>query len=340
LIGKLKIGKSDNLTLFVIMIATIFVMTIFLPDKFLRLVNFQSMASQFPEYGLLALGIMLSMITGGIDLSVVSIANLSGVAGAMVLASHVSAQTMGISPGTIIFLAILVALTVSLVCGLINGLVITALGVPAIIATLGTNGLFIGTAIIFTEGHGIRGFPEEFLFIGSGEILKMPMPLIIFIVVAALVSLMLRKSSQGFKMYMLGSSPLVTRFSGINNNMVLIKTYMLSGLLAGISAIIIISRVNSMRPGYGYAYLLLGVLIALLGGTNPEGGRGSVIGMCMAIVILQVLQSGLNILGYNPFVKKFIWGLILILVMVINFYQADGRPWKNVVQRYFRSGAS
>jgi len=340
LIGKLKIGKSDNLTLFVIMIATIFVMTIFLPDKFLRLVNFQSMASQFPEYGLLALGIMLSMITGGIDLSVVSIANLSGVAGAMVLASHVSAQTMGISPGTIIFLAILVALTVSLICGLINGLVITALGVPAIIATLGTNGLFIGAAIIFTEGHGIRGFPEEFLFIGSGEILKMPMPLIIFIVVAALVSLMLRKSSQGFKMYMLGSSPLVTRFSGINNNMVLIKTYMLSGLLAGISAIIIISRVNSMRPGYGYAYLLLGVLIALLGGTNPEGGRGSVIGMCMAIVILQVLQSGLNILGYNPFVKKFIWGLILILVMVINFYQADGRPWKNVVQRYFRSGAS
>lgn len=340
MIGKLKIGKSDNQTLFVIMIATIFTMAIFLPDKFLTIVNFQSMASQFPEYGLLALGIMLSMITGGIDLSVVSIANLSGVAGAMVLASHVSAQTMGISPGTIIFLAILVALTVSLICGLINGLVITALGVPAIIATLGTNGLFIGAAIIFTEGHGIRGFPEEFLFIGSGEILKMPMPLIIFIVVAALVSLMLRKSSQGFKMYMLGSSPLVTRFSGINNNMVLIKTYMLSGLLAGISAIIIISRVNSMRPGYGYAYLLLGVLIALLGGTNPEGGRGSVIGLFMAIVILQVLQSGLNILGYNPFVKKFIWGLILILVMVINFYQADGRPWKNVVQRYFRSGAS
>ena len=204
----------------------------------------------------------------------------------------------------------------------------------------GTNGLFIGLAIIFTEGHGIRGFPEEFLFIGSGVILKMPMPLIIFIVVAVLVSLMLRKSSQGFKMYMLGSSPLVTRFSGINNNKVLIRTYALSGLLAGISAIIIISRVNSMRPGYGYAYLLLGVLIAILGGTNPEGGRGSVLGMFMAIVILQVLQSGLNILGFNPFVKKFIWGLILILVMVINFYQANGWPWKNLVQKFIGSGAS
>ncbi len=340
MIGKQKLSKSDNLTLFVIMIATIGVMSIFLPDKFLRLVNFQSMASQFPEYGLLALGIMLAMITGGIDLSVVSIANLSGVIGATVLASHTAAQGFGISPGIIILLAILAALSISFVCGLINGLLITAVGVPAIIATLGTNGLFIGTAVILTEGHGIRGFPEEFLFIGSGEILAIPVPLIIFIVVACLVSLLLNKSSLGFKMYMLGSSPLVSRFSGINNNMVLIKTYILSGLLAGLAAIIIISRVNSMRPGYGYAYLLLGVLIAILGGTNPEGGRGSVLGLCMAIVILQVLQSGLNILGFNPFYKKFIWGLILILVMVINFYQKNGWSLQNLIRKQLQSGAS
>ncbi|MGD8975948.1 MAG: ABC transporter permease [Desulfobacterales bacterium] len=333
MIGKLKLGTSDNLTLFIIMIGTITVMSIFLPEKFLRLVNFQSMASQFPEYGLLALGIMLAMITGGIDLSVVSIANLSGVVGAMVLASHVTAQDMGISPATIIALAILAALVVSLICGLINGIVITVVGVPAIIATLGTNGLFIGFAIILTEGHGIRGFPEEFLFIGSGEILTIPMPLIIFIVVACMVSLMLKKSSQGFKMYMLGTSPIVARFSGINNTMVLVKTYLLSGLLSGIASIIIISRVNSMRPGYGYAYLLLGVLIAILGGTNPEGGRGGVLGLTMAIVILQVLQSGLNILGFNPFFKKFIWGLILILVMVINFYQTNGWPWSRLVKK-------
>ena len=333
MIGSGKIGKSENLTLLIIMIGTITVMSIFLPDKFLRLANFQSMASQFPEYGLMALGIMLTMITGGIDLSVVSIANLSGVVGAMVLASHVNAQAMGLSPATIILLAIIASLAVSLICGLINGLVITAAGVPAIIATLGTNGLFMGFAIILTEGHGVRGFPEEFLFIGSGTILEIPMPLIIFIAVAALVALMLNKSTQGFRMYMLGSSPVVSRFSGINNNMVLIKTYALSGLLAGISAIIIISRVNSMRPGYGYAYLLLGVLIAILGGTDPEGGRGGVLGLGMAIVILQVLQSGLNILSFSPFFKKFIWGLILILVMVINFYQSSGWPWNNLLRK-------
>lgn len=315
------------------MVGTILSMSIFLPEKFLTVINFQSMASQFPEYGLFAMAIMLTMITGGIDLSVVSIANLSGVVGAMVLASHVKAQVLGISPGTIIFLAIIATLIVSFVCGLVNGLVITAVGVPAIIATLGTNGLFMGIAIILTEGHGIRGFPEEFLFIGSGTILGIPMPLIIFVVVALIVSLMLKKSAQGFKMYMLGSSPIVTRFSGINNNAVLVKTYLFSALLAGIAAIIIISRVNSMRPGYGYAYLLLAVLLAILGGTNPEGGRGGVLGLCMAIVILQVLQSGLNILGFNPFLKKFIWGLILILFMVVNYYQTNGWPVKNLIRR-------
>jgi ribose/xylose/arabinose/galactoside ABC-type transport system permease subunit len=88
-----------------------------------------------------------------------------------------------------------------------------------------------------------------------------------------------------------------------------------------------------MRPGYGYAYLLLAVLIAILGGTNPAGGRGGVLGLCMAIVILQVLQSGLNILGFIPFLKKFIWGLILILFMVVNYYQTHGWPVKNLIRR-------
>lgn len=340
MIGEARIVKLDNLTLLVIMVGTILAMSIFLPERFLTITNFQSMSSQFPEYGLFAMAIMLTMITGGIDLSVVSVANLSGVVGALVLASHVKAQAMGISPGIIIFLAIMAALVVSLICGWINGLVITAVGVPAIIATLGTNGLFMGTAIILTEGHGIRGFPDEFLFIGSGTILGIPMPLIIFMGVALIVSVMLKKSAQGFKMYMLGSNPLVTRFSGINNNRVLVKTYLLSGLLAGIAAIIIISRVNSMRPGYGYAYLLLAVLLAILGGTNPEGGRGGVLGLCMAIVILQVLQSGLNILSFSPFLKKFIWGLILILFMVVNYYQTNGWPIRNLLKRGVKTGAT
>ncbi len=322
---KLKIRNSENFALFLIMLASIIVISVFLPQKFLTLINFQSMTSQFPEYGLLALAIMLAMITGGIDLSVVSIANLSGVMAALVLVQHGPAESAGTPVGVVILLAIIAAIVTSIVCGLINGLVITIAGVPAIIATLGTNSLFMGIAIIVTKGHGLQGFPEEFLFFGSGTVLMIPMPLIIFILAAVVISIVLNRTKQGFNMYMIGSSPVVSRFSGIDNTRVLIKTYMLAGLLAGIASMIIISRVNSMRPGYGYAYLLLGVLIAILGGTDPAGGRGNVLGLTMAIVILQILQSGLNILGFTPFFKKFIWGLILILAMVIHYLRENGQ---------------
>ncbi len=263
---------------------------------------------------------MLAMITGGIDLSVVSITNLTGVLSALILISHTSAAAAGVSSAVIITLAILTALVFSAFCGVINGLIITLAGVPPILATLGTQGLFLGLAIVITKGYSVLGFPAEFLAIGAGNIAFIPIPFLIFIAVALLVALFLRKTAQGFNMYMLGSNPIVSRFSGVNNAKVIILTYMITGLLAGISSIIMISRVNSMRPGYGYAYLLQAILVVILGGTDPKGGFGSVLGVVMGIFILQILQSGLNILAFSPFFKKFIWGFLLLLVMVITYF--------------------
>jgi len=314
--------RSNNITLLIILVAIMGIMAIFLPDKFLTGINFRSMIRQFPEYGLLAFAILLAMITGGIDLSVVSITSLTGVVAAKILAAHaVIGELWGVGPWTVIFLAILSALAVAVLCGILNGILITLAGVPAIIATLGTNGLFLGIAIILTEGHGITGFPTEFLFFGNGRVLGLPTQFVIFILVALLLGLILTRTAQGFRMYMLGSNPLVAKFSGVNNTMVLIKTHVLTALLAGIASIIMISSVNSMRPGYGQAYLLLAVLIAILGGTNPAGGFGTVLGVTLAIFALQAMQSGLNILSFTPFFKKFIWGLMLLLVMVIHFYR-------------------
>jgi simple sugar transport system permease protein len=306
---------SHNLTLFIILVAVTILISISLPNKFLTLINFQSMTGQFPEFGLLALAMMLAMLTGGIDLSVVSVANLSGVVAALILS-----KVTGLPIGLVILLAILAAVGTSAVCGLFNGVLISFVGVPPILATLGTQGLFIGIAIVVTEGYSILGFPEEFLFIGTGELLLLPMPLVLFIIVALIVAFILRKTRQGFYMRMLGSNPTVSRFSGVNNRLVLLKTYLLAGILAGVAAVVMISRVNSMRPGYGYAYLLQAVLVVILGGTDPKGGFGTVLGVVMAILMLQVIQSGSNILAFTPFFKKFIWGLMLLLVMVINFF--------------------
>jgi len=307
-------------------------MSIFIPDKFLTVINFQSMASQIPEFGLLALAMMIAMMTGGIDLSVVSITNLTGVIAAIILTKLVSPQMGGGLVTLIIILAILAAIISSLVCGLLNGVLIAYVGVPPILATLGTMGLFLGIAIVITEGHGITGFPDEFLFIGSGTIWIIPVPLIIFIACALIVALVLNKTSLGLSIQMLGSNQVASWFAGINNNSILVKTYMTTGLLAGISSVIMISRVNSMRPGYGYAYLLAAILVIVLGGVNPNGGFGTVTGVVIGVIILQLLQSGFNILAFSPFFKKFMWGVILLLVMVVNFiiskYQQRSRKLK------------
>jgi simple sugar transport system permease protein len=304
------------------MIVLIIIMSAALPDKFLRLINFQSMASQIPEYGLLSIAMMVALITGGIDLSVVSITNLTGVAAALILKNLITPEMTGSQTFYMMALAVIAAIALSILCGFINGLVIAKVGVPPILATLGTQGLFLGLAVIITKGHGISSFPEQFLAIGSGSVGLIPMPFIIFAAVVLLIYIFLNKTKLGLSMYMVGSNPTVSRFAGINNDNVLIKTYIVTGLLSGISSVIMISRVNSMRPGYGYAYLLQSILVAVLGGVDPYGGFGSVLGVVMAIIILQVLQSGFNILSFSPFFKKFIWGLMLLVVMIINFFVA------------------
>ena len=304
------------------MIGVFIVISIFLPGKFLTIRNFQSISSQIPEFGFLAIAMMLAMLTGGIDLSVISTANLAGIAAALILTKFSIPQLGGYEEIFIIISAIAAALTVSLICGFINGVLIAYVGVPAILATLGTMGLFSGIAIIITKGYGIMGFSEKFLFIGSGTIFSMPVPMIIFIICVLMVVLVLNKTSFGFNIYMLGSNPTVARFSGINNSRVLVRAYMLSSFYVGIASIIMISRVNSIRPGYGSAYLLQAILVCVLGGVDPSGGSGSISGLVMGIITLQVLQSGFNILSFSPFFKKVIWGLILIVVMVINFYNA------------------
>jgi simple sugar transport system permease protein len=177
----------------------------------------------------------------------------------------------------------------------------------------------MGLAIVITRGGSIGTFPDSFLALGSGHILGVPVPFILFVISAFLVWVLLGHTRQGFYMYMVGSDPTVARFSGVNNKKVIIYTYVLVALLAGLAALVIASRVNSMRPGYGEAYLLPAILVAVLGGTDPDGGYGNVFGVVLAVFILQLTQSGLNILSFSPFLTKFLWGAALLLVLVINY---------------------
>lgn len=320
---KSVFSRNPNNTILFFFLAAIFIlMSILLPNKFLSLRNFQSMGSQIPEFGLLALAMMLAMLTGGIDLSVVAIANLSGIFAALCMKALIASTPWGAESIAIFGISIAVALAVSLVCGLINGLLISRMGVSAIIATLGTGALFEGIGIIITSSRGIVGFPDVFVFLGNGFLWVFPMPFIIFAATVGIFAVLISKSIFGRRLKMLGANAVAARFSGLNIGGILTRVYICTGLLSGISSLIMMSRSNSAKSGYGSSYLLLSILIAVLGGVNPSGGFGTITGLVMGIVVLQFLSSGFNILAFSPFTQNVIRGVILLLVMIIGYLLA------------------
>jgi len=315
------VKRANNVTLLIAFVVVIMAMTIAMPDQFLRLGNLQNMMRNLPEYALLAFGIMIAMTIGGIDLSGVSVLSLSGVVAAMILSHH---EEMGLPPAVVILLAMGAAIATAALCGLVNGLIISLAGVPAIIATLGTNGLFYGIAMGLTQGSHLGGFPIQYIRIANGDFLGIPIPFYIFVGISVLLWLLLERTSLGFQMKMLGSSPVAARFSGINNRVVLLKSFVIISMLAGVSAILLTSKVATMRPNYGQDYLLLAVLLSILGGTNPDGGFSTVMGVFLAILTLQVLATGSTFLGFTPFFRNFLYGLMLLGVMIIHHYRDTG----------------
>ncbi len=316
---KAKPGNRNELkVLTVIMVLSFLLMTILNPGDFLRAGNLQGMAFQLPELGVLSLAMMLVMLTGGINLSIIATANLAGIVSAMVLTSSVFAQNG--PPLWAVFFAILAGLAAAVLIGALNGFLVAYIGVAPILATLGSMILVNGITIVITKGYVISGFPETVRFIGNGVFLGVPFPLILFALLAALVSLVLNRTPTGFNIYMFGSNETATRFSGGSNRSIIMKTYILSGLLSGFAALIMISRFNSAKAGYGSSYLLVTILAAVLGGVSSEGGFGRVSGLILSLVTLQIISSGLNLLRVSSFMTIAIWGFVMILVMVVNYY--------------------
>jgi simple sugar transport system permease protein len=316
------IRNKKTLVLFIITIFVIGLMSILRPETFFSMRNFQSIGVQIPEFGLLAIAISLCLLTGGIDLSVVATANLTGIVTAWLLTNFITPEMSGTNILLMMILIIVMALILSTFLGFLNGILITRVGITPILATLGTMGLFGGLGVIITKGVGITGLPEKFLYLGTAIIGKVPIQLYIFAVVVLLIGLVVNRSLFGFNVFMIGANPIAARFSGININNVLVRVYMLSGFLAGISGLLIISKANSARSGYGASFLLPAVLVAVMGGIDARGGFGNITGVVLSLILLQSLQSGFNILGFSSFFKNIILGAMLLLVMVINYIGA------------------
>ncbi|NOZ51118.1 MAG: ABC transporter permease [Chloroflexi bacterium] len=316
---------SATLRLFVIAIFIFMAFSLLLPGKFLTVRNMQSMAVQLPEFGILAFAIMITMLTGGIDLSIVGTANLAAIAAALILTRLAGDGGAGLPLAFVMPLAMLAALVMGSICGLFNGYLVSIVGITPILATLGTGAIYTGLSFVITGGPAIT--TTQLAFIGSSSVLGLPIPIIVFVVLAVLFSILLNRTTFGFNVYMLGTNPTAALFSGINSNSVLLRTYWLAGLTASIAGIIFLARTNSAKPDFGASFILLTVLIAILGGISYTGGFGTASGLVLAVLSIQFLSTGLNMLMLTLFpssaaifFRQFAWGGLLLMVMVLNYY--------------------
>jgi len=304
-----------------LVVVALFVFALFsalAPELFLTPRNFVSMAFQVPEIALLALGVMLAMLTAGIDLAVVSISNLAALSTSYLLVTQV-----GEGGGNVYFwivVSILIGMFVGLVAGFANGAIIAGIGVTPILATLATLTLYNGIAVGLRNGQSITGLPEEFVAIGNGSLFGVPMPMVILLVAAVGVAIYINRTGLGMQSILVGANETAANYSAIGVKKVLYMTYTLSGGLSALAGLIIASRSASANPDYGASYVLLAIVIVVLGGVNPYGGFGTVTGVLLATVVLQMVASGFNALRFSQFFYQLAQGFVLIAVMVLNTY--------------------
>ena len=309
--------KNSKERILLIVFALVFIALSFLsPDKFLTVTNIRSMAFQLPEFGILTLAMMVPILTGGINLSLVTAATLGGVVSATVMASLYKQNW---NETLIIMIAVLTSMAASVLCGIINGYVVSYIGAAAMMATLGTSTLFEGIGLYISKGNSISGFPAAFHWIGNGTVCGVPVPMIVFGLVAVVTWLLLEKTAWGQSVYMVGCNRKAASFSGLNVNRIMMKVYMYSGFLGSLAMLIMMSRYNSARVDYGSSYLMQAVAASVLGGTMITGGYGKVAGVVIAVAILQIISSGFNIFGLDRNLTTVINGVILIGVLTLNF---------------------
>jgi len=293
-------------------------------ERFLTPRSISSMALQCPELGIMALGMAITMIIGGINLSINDTANLSALMAGLFLVKLVPpTATADYTSLFIIGIAILIALVTGLLCGALNGLLVGYFGVSPILATLATLTLFRGISVVVTGGETLTGFPEQLSVIGYQTVVGIPISFIILVALGVLIYVILKHTTFGFKVRMLGTNPTAAKFSGINTKSITMKIYILSGILGAIAGIIVMSRVNSVAYEYGTrTYIILTLLISVLGGIS--NGFGNVIAILFATFILQVLSTGFHmlLLGVrgSSFFKDFSWGVLLIVFLIIDYF--------------------
>jgi len=277
----------------------------FLSPFFLTVPNLTNLLKQVSILGLLAAGQTLVIISRGIDLSVASILALC----AVVMGGLMS--QMGLPPGV----ALPVGIALGGLVGAINGLVIVKTGIPPFIATLGMMGIARGLALVYTQGVSFQLSSPTLIWIGEGTFLGLPIPIYIVLLVYAVLYLLLNHNSFGRNVYAIGDNEEASLLAGINVDRHKILLYTISGLCAGIAAVVLISRLSSAPPNVAQAAELQAIAAVIIGGTSFSGGIGTVESTLIGAMIMTMITNGLNILGVSSFWQQVFVGVIIILAV-------------------------
>lgn len=307
------------LTILGLMAITLLVMLVLQPGSFFTLKNIKSMIYQFPEYGILAFGMMACMIAGGIDLSLVGIMNFTGVIAAIIVTRMVPEEGMGVTCVAIV-IAVITAIALGTICGAFNGFIIGYFNIPAMLVTLCGLQLYTGLAYGITGGPAINGMCEAFKNISNGTIMGIPYVFFIFAIVSLIVAFVMKCTVFGNEIYFLGSNATAAKYSGINILKVTVMTHAFSGALGGISGILITSHLNSAKSSNGSTYTLLTLLIVVLGGIHPDGGKGRVLGVMLATILLQFIANAFGLLHMDDNAKTFVNGCLLVAALLLDVY--------------------
>lgn len=283
----------------------------FASENFMKLNNWTNVLRQISTNFYLAVGIMLAIILGGIDLSVGSVLAVSGV----ISASLITNNAMPVPA------AILIGCTAGTLLGLLNGCIIAFTNMPPFVVTLGTMNVGRGIAYLYANGNPIRVDNDAYEAIGLGYLGPIPLPVVYMIIILVVMYLLMNKSKLGSHIYAVGGNRQAAVFSGINVKKVIIIVYTLSGLAAAWAGIVLASRMCSGQPATGVGYECDAVAAAVLGGTSMTGGSGKIGGMILGALLIGMLNNGLNLLGVNSFWQYILKGVVILVAVYIDIFR-------------------
>lgn len=304
-----NIGKISQYGIYVAFIVMCILFAMINP-VFLSLGNIMNIVRQISFNAILAMGMTMVIITGGIDLSVGSVLAIA----AVVSASFIKAAAL-ILPMPV---ALLIGLLIGAVCGMFNGLFVTKGKLPPFIVTMVMMTIARGAAQLFTKGRPVSGLVPEFTYLGAGFLLGIPVPIYILLVVVIISHFILNNTRLGRYIYAVGGNEMAAEASGIKVHRIKMFAYIYSGILAALVGMILTARLNSASPVVGNGYELDAIAASVIGGTSMEGGRGKVIGVLVGALIIGTISNGLDILNVSSYWQQIVKGLIILVAVLID----------------------